>query len=89
VPADPAPQLNASATPAPERPCGNPSSDTQPTVKGPYTALGNPIFSPDGARLAYRARQGERWSVAVDDRTGPLFDRASAPVFSPDGQRIA
>ncbi len=51
--------------------------------------VGDPVFSPDGGKLGYRAKQGKRWFVVVDDRRGPEFDRVSSPVFSPDSQRLA
>ena len=51
--------------------------------------VGNPVFCPDGGKLAYRARQGSRWFVVVDDRRGPEFDRVGSPVFSPDGRQLA
>ncbi|MFO1422267.1 MAG: hypothetical protein U1F70_01220 [Candidatus Competibacteraceae bacterium] len=57
--------------------------------KAPFERIGNPVFSPDGGKLGYRAKQGSRWFVVVDGRHGPEFDRVSSPVFSPDGRHIA
>ncbi|MDS4022412.1 MAG: hypothetical protein RKR03_18185 [Candidatus Competibacter sp.] len=57
--------------------------------RAPFDRVGNPVFSPDGGKLGYRAKQGDRWFVVVNDRRTPDFDLVSAPVFSPDGQHVA
>jgi Tol biopolymer transport system component len=57
--------------------------------KALFDHLGNPVFSPDGKRIGYRAKQGNRWFIMVNDQRGPEFDRVSSPVFSPDGRQVA
>lgn len=46
-------------------------------------------FSPDGERLAYPVHQGNRMSLVVDDKPGPVEESVSSPKFSPDGRRVA
>lgn len=57
-----------------------------------------PVFSPDGAALAYIARAGSEYALAVAPLAAETFtpsmflkgpDRLDAPAFSPDGRRIA
>jgi hypothetical protein len=39
--------------------------------KGPeFDEVGNPVFSPDSGRIAYRARQGKQWFVEVSAMEG-------------------
>jgi hypothetical protein len=60
--------------------------------KNTFVQLWNPVFSPDGSRLAcVVARAFGSWALAVDDRvwkTRP-FAAISGLTFSPDGRRIA
>lgn len=35
-----------------------------------------PIFSPDGKRVAYAAKNGEKWLVVVDGHAGEEYDLA-------------
>ena len=37
-------------------------------------ALGPPVFSPDGKRLAYIMGKGQKQLVAVDGQLGPEYD---------------
>ncbi|MEM9295047.1 MAG: hypothetical protein AAGA57_04520, partial [Planctomycetota bacterium] len=47
-------------------------------------------LSPIGGRVAYAARQGERWFVVLDGRPGPGYAEVDAASlrFSPDGSRL-
>ncbi len=56
-----------------------------------YDGLAGLLFSPDGWRVAYRARREDRWLVIVDGVEGQEYDGISdgAPVFSPDGNHVA
>ncbi|HEX3000661.1 MAG TPA: hypothetical protein VHR86_10570 [Armatimonadota bacterium] len=45
-------------------------------------------FSPDGRRLAYTARRGEKWRVLVDGKEGPEWDEVTAPFFSGDSKHL-
>jgi hypothetical protein len=59
-------------------------------VEGPaYEEVGDPLFSPDGQRIAYGASVDRHPRMVVDGVAGPAYDRVSVPVFSPDSQRLA
>lgn len=60
-----------------------------PLGRAPYDRLGDPVFSPDGRHLGYRAQRGDARFVVIDDREGPAFHRVGAPVFSVDGRHSA
>jgi dipeptidyl aminopeptidase/acylaminoacyl peptidase len=76
---------------------------TAPLAGGPPTQLihdrgrsSSPVWSPDGARLAFRSARGDHGFVGVYDvaaRTitwmGPSVDRDIAPEWSPDGRAVA
>ena len=49
------------------------------------------VFSPEGSRVACRAKKSGKWLVLVNGQEGPLYDeiRFEHPVFSPDGKRLA
>lgn len=48
------------------------------------------VFSPDGAKVAALAKEGEIWKVVVDGSVwSNTFDMAWQPVFSPDGVNVA
>ena len=45
--------------------------------------------SPDGQRLAYKAKKGKKWVVVVDDVEGQEYDEILGLLkFSPDGKRF-
>lgn len=54
-------------------------------------------FSPDGKRLAYWVRKGDKWVAVVDGVEGTEFDQTVDlysvgtvyPIFSPDSRRVA
>ncbi|MFQ6131021.1 MAG: hypothetical protein ACE5R4_03220 [Armatimonadota bacterium] len=61
-------------------------------VRGPsYEAIGTLSFSPDGKRLAYKAKRGGKWRAVIDGREGLEFDAIgnAGVVFSPDASRYA
>jgi len=48
------------------------------------------VFSPDGNRLAALGKEGEQWTVMVDDRPWDgMYDIVWKPVFSPDSRNVA
>ena len=50
----------------------------------------DPVFSPDGRRVAVLARDGARWKVVVDDNVWDRdFDMAYPPVFDPHSRHVA
>ena len=55
-----------------------------PTYDG--TGITGPVFSPDGAHVAYAGKTDGKWSVVVDGQEGPIFDAIPCgPTFRPDG----
>jgi hypothetical protein len=61
---------------------------------GPYDWAGQVVFHPDGKKLVYVARQGNRCAVIEEDgqtrrSLGGAFDEVADVVFSPDGRRKA
>ncbi len=54
-------------------------------VAGPYNLGSPPVFSPDGKRVGYHAKDGEDWIVFVDDKK---YVGRSSPLFSPDSKRF-
>jgi hypothetical protein len=54
-----------------------------------YSAVGRPVFSPDGKRVAYGAIAGNKKFVVVDGKEGPAFASVGEPEFSPDSSKIA
>lgn len=43
-------------------------------------------YSKDGQHSAYVAIQNEMFTIVIDGKEGPFFDRTVAPHFSPDGK---
>jgi Tol biopolymer transport system component len=66
-----------------------------PRKLGPYFEVGSHwrvpfVFSPDGARLAFRAASDEDTKfIVLDGRAQEAFDDVDHPVFSPDGSHLA
>jgi len=58
------------------------------SVGAPFHGIGGLAFSPDGARVAYRAKRGNKWMLVVGNQEGQEYEAVSSPVFSPDGQRV-
>lgn len=63
---------------------------------GPERAVGGPVWSPDGARIAFAAQRGEGVGIYVADAQGDHGAFASGkqglnrwPVWSPEGDRLA
>ncbi len=67
---------------------------------GPYAMgdpheLEEPLFSPDGAQVAWAALRWEgpnsphRWVACLDEVDGPEFDLVTGLTFSPDGKHFA
>ena len=45
--------------------------------------------SPDGLRVAYCAKAGDKWLVVVDGKESGPFEDKGRPVFSPDSRHVA
>ena len=56
--------------------------------EGPFDEAEGLVYSGDGRLHAYAARRGGGWTVVVDGKQGPVFDRVVTPQFSPDGTRV-
>jgi len=58
-----------------------------PIKNGPeFDDVVRPVFSPDGAILAYEAKLNNKWFIVTEDKKGPEFDNVGLLVFSPDGR---
>ncbi len=53
-----------------------------------YEKVLPPLFSPDGAHLAYGAAKDGKWLVVRDGRPLPKFESVSRIAFSPDGEHL-
>lgn len=47
-----------------------------------------PVFSPDGKRVAFAAKKGEKWALHVDGKRGDEFDEVRDPAFTADGKTV-
>jgi Tol biopolymer transport system component len=54
-----------------------------------YESIGEPVLSPDGKKLAYAARNGEKNLVVVNGEEGKAYQAVETPVFSLDGNQMA
>lgn len=53
-----------------------------------FDEIRDPEFSPDGRRVAYGARRGERWFVVVDDRVHDAPGLVGGPFWTEDGSQV-
>ena len=53
-----------------------------------YEKVLAPLFSPDGAHLAYGAAKDGKWFVVLDGKPLPKFEAVSRISFSPDGGHL-
>jgi Tol biopolymer transport system component len=51
--------------------------------------IGQPFFSPDSQRLAYKVLKSGKQAIVVDGVEGKLYTYVSEPVFNPDGEHVA
>jgi hypothetical protein len=61
------------------------------TVQGPgeaFDEIRDPEFSPDGRRVAYGGRQGDRWFVVVGARKVEAPGFIGGPIWSDDGRTV-
>ncbi|MCX5659808.1 MAG: hypothetical protein NTW19_08815 [Planctomycetota bacterium] len=63
------------------------STTYEPVKEDPWRGVGL-YHSARGKRIAYVARQGDKWVVVVDGRPGREFDEIYHVVFSRDGSRF-
>jgi hypothetical protein len=60
-----------------------------------YDYVTAPVFSPDGRKVVYRAKEKDKRFVVVADANGrvlrkhPAYERIFDPVFTPDGKSVA
>jgi WD40-like Beta Propeller Repeat len=54
-----------------------------------YDWVTGPVVSPDGTRVAYTARDGEKWLLILDGVVLASHEGLGRPFFSPDGSRMA
>ena len=55
----------------------------------PFERVGDPVYSPDGRRLAHAAMIGGKWHVIADKMKSPPFDFVGPPAFSADGKQVS
>jgi len=55
----------------------------------PYSDVGDPVFSPDGRRIAYWAQDGTNVRVVADGVAGRPYDEIGKILFGPDGEHFA
>lgn len=55
---------------------------------GPFAVIERPAVSDDGSRVAFKARDGERWVAVVDGKEAGSYAWLGRPVLAP-GSRVA
>jgi WD40 repeat protein len=58
------------------------------TIEKMYDEAAQPVYSGDGSRYAYIAKQKKRIFLVVNGKECPAFDMVVSPLFSPDGKFI-
>lgn len=53
-----------------------------------FDEIQNPEFSPDGKRIAYAGRRGDRWFMVVDERRLEAPGLIGGPYWSDDGSKV-
>jgi hypothetical protein len=56
------------------------------TPLAPNDIVGEPVFSPEGDRIAYTAEKDEDAYVTIGDQTHGPYSKAETPVFGPGGR---
>jgi roadblock/LC7 domain-containing protein len=54
-----------------------------------FDEIRDAAFSPDGARVAFRARTGAKWRIACAATRSDEFDQVGPPSFSADSKAVA
>ena len=54
-----------------------------------FEKVGDPVYSPDGKRLAYPARAAGKWHIIIDKTKSAPFDAVASPIFSADGKQVS
>jgi Tol biopolymer transport system component len=58
-------------------------------VEGPFSGVGNPVWSSDSRRVGYVVRDNDRAYVVIDNQPGEKYDQIEYLAFSPDGKHVA
>jgi hypothetical protein len=53
-----------------------------------FDGLGQPVFSPNGKRLAHIVVRRGKFAILVDNKIAPDFDGVGPPNFSPDSATV-
>lgn len=63
--------------------------DSRAAAVASHTVVRDPVFSPDGKLLAYRARDDDGWNVIAGETRSAAYDEVGPPQFSGDGKQVA